>query len=284
MAIRFSFRRAVIRSTVFLVLALCCVTSTSQAQKPLVSFGVVADVQWSDRDADGPRDYRGSLARLRTVLAALSVEGVAFTASLGDNIDGWETDSLRSGRDIDTVMRAFAGFKGRTVFVAGNHCHRAGASVLRKKWKLKSLYHDFVLPTAKGWHFVVLDANDGAGAEIGEKQKFWLRGVLAAAAKKRERVIVFCHYPLLFEASPNHRLDNPAPILSILDSSRCVVAWIAGHDHIGGYALRNGVHHITVKALVEYPEKPPFAVFKLYADQIVEVGYGAEPMRICRIE
>ena len=254
------------------------------AQKPLLSFGVFSDVQWADRDAEGSRDYRGSRDRFRQIVAALNIERVAFSVQLGDFIDGWDTDSVRSGRDLDSVLRVSKAFKGKLMHVAGNHDHRAGANILRKKWKLKSLYYDFAIPASKGWRFVVLDANDGAGATIGEKQLAWFSKTLSTAKKKRERVIVFCHYPLLREAAPNHRLDNPEPILSMLDSAACVVAWIAGHDHAGGYTEYKGVHHITLRAVVEYPQKTPFAVVNLYADKLVELGFGAEQVRVCPIK
>ncbi len=41
-------------------------------------------------------------------------------------------------------------------------------------------------------------------------------------------------------------------MLEILKSSKCVVAYIAGHNHAGGYARDNaGIHHITPPAPLE---------------------------------
>jgi 3',5'-cyclic AMP phosphodiesterase CpdA len=126
---------------------------------------------------------------------------------------------------------------------------------------------------------VVLDGNDAGYGVVSEKQLAWFRTVLARAAARRERVICFCHYALLKEAARDHRMAQPEPLLEALDRAGCVVAWFAGHDHAGGYALRKGVHHLTFKGLVETPDHTAYAFVELHPDCLRVVGVGIENTR-----
>ena len=63
-----------------------------------------------------------------------------------------------------------------------------------------------------------------------------------------------------------------------------VVAYFAGHDHAGGYAVRRGVHHVTVKGMVEAPTENAYAVVEVYQDRLREIGCGKEPTRELRLE
>ena len=264
----------------FAALMLPCGLAPAHAQ-PRLSFGVVSDIQWSNKETSGAMDYRGSLSRLQLCVDALNLEKVAFVVQLGDFIDGWEGDAVRSGADVDTVLKVFNRLKSTKIHVAGNHCYRATPQVLLKKWKLKKLYYDFTVPSGKGWRFLVLDGNDAGYGVMGQAQLAWLQKTLALASKKKERVIVFCHFPLLREASPNHRLNNPEAVLPILERAGCVAAYIAGHDHAGGYTEQKGIHHITLTGLVEHPGKVSYAMMQVYDDRLKELGFGDEPVRTC---
>jgi manganese-dependent ADP-ribose/CDP-alcohol diphosphatase len=267
-----------------LLLFLLPLFTVSVTAQPLLSFGVVADVQWSDKAKSGAMDYRASLGGLQRCVDALALEKLSFVVQLGDFVDGWEKDAVRSAADMDTVLKVFNRLQVMKVHVAGNHCYRATPPVLLKKWKLKKLYYDFAAAGKKGWRFIVLDGNDAGYGLISQTQVDWLKKTLAAAVKKKERVVVFCHFPLLREASPNHRLNNPELLLPVLESSGCVVAYIAGHDHAGGYTLQKGIHHITVCALVENAERITYALMNLYDTKLVEHGFGAEPARNCSFD
>jgi manganese-dependent ADP-ribose/CDP-alcohol diphosphatase len=81
------------------------------------------------------------------------------------------------------------------------------------------------------------------------------------------------------DAASRHSMAEPEPILDILDNSDCVSAWFAGHDHEGGYAFRNGVHHITIKGMVEAPLENAYAIVELLPDKIRITGIGKEVSR-----
>ena len=64
-----------------------------------------------------------------------------------------------------------------------------------------------------------------------------------------------------------------------MDESGCVVAWICGHDHAGGYTLRNGVHHLTLHGTCETRDQPACAVIRVFPDRLSVTGFGREPSR-----
>jgi hypothetical protein len=126
---------------------------------------------------------------------------------------------------------------------------------------------------------VVLDGNDAGYGVIGDAQLAWFRETLGQAKAAGEKVICFCHFAALKAAAEHHRLAKPEPVLAALDNAGCVVAWIAGHDHAGGYALRKGVHHVTLRGLVEAGGATAFARFELADSRLRETGFGNEPGR-----
>eukprot|EP00242_Pyramimonas_sp_CCMP2087_P008312 CAMPEP_0198207660 /NCGR_PEP_ID=MMETSP1445-20131203/11098_1 /TAXON_ID=36898 /ORGANISM="Pyramimonas sp., Strain CCMP2087" /LENGTH=382 /DNA_ID=CAMNT_0043880775 /DNA_START=197 /DNA_END=1348 /DNA_ORIENTATION=- len=82
----------------------------------------------------------------------------------------------------------------------------------------------------------------------------WLRGVLGGAATAGERVIIACHQPCYPAATNDCNLPfNYDLCLNILHEFKgVVVAWIAGHDHDGGYAVdEGGIHHMVPASPLE---------------------------------
>ena len=96
--------------------------------------------------------------------------------------------------------------------------------------------------------------------------------------------MVFCHFALLREAASNHRMAKPEPLLNAMDETDCVVSWFSGHDHAGGYAVRNGVHHLTFRGMVENPVENAYALIEIHPDKLVIRGYGAEPSRVLELQ
>jgi hypothetical protein len=58
-----------------------------------------------------------------------------------------------------------------------------------------------------------------------------------------------------------------------------VVAYFAGHDHAGGYAFRDGIHHVTIKGMVEAPIRNAYAVIEVSPTTLLKTGFGKEPSR-----
>eukprot|EP00241_Pyramimonas_parkeae_P004787 CAMPEP_0114257010 /NCGR_PEP_ID=MMETSP0058-20121206/18484_1 /TAXON_ID=36894 /ORGANISM="Pyramimonas parkeae, CCMP726" /LENGTH=350 /DNA_ID=CAMNT_0001371667 /DNA_START=417 /DNA_END=1469 /DNA_ORIENTATION=- len=82
----------------------------------------------------------------------------------------------------------------------------------------------------------------------------WFAEVLQSASDNKERVIVACHQPCYIGCTNFSNLPfNYEETLKLVHSfPGVVVAWIAGHDHDGGYAIDEmGVHHMVPAAPLE---------------------------------
>lgn len=274
-----------IRLAMCVIFALGCGSATVQAgqEDSLFAFGIIADIQYADKEAKGARHYREALPRLKECVEELNRHGLAFTIQLGDIIDGNKSQE-KTLSDLQRVLDVYSGLSMPSYHVIGNHCLEAGQTNLQEWLSLKSFYYDFTIPAAKGWRFIVLDGNDAGYGVLGNAQLEWLESVLAAACSRKEKVIIFNHFPLLKDAAEKHRMKTPQPVLKLITESNCVVACFAGHDHNGGYAFKDGIHHVTVKGMVEAPVSNAYSVIEVRPSQLKEIGYGNEPSREMIIE
>ncbi len=277
--------------------------SEAEGPEPL-TFGLIADVQYADQEPWKRRHFREAIHRLEECVADLNARDLAFAVQLGDIVE--------EGADsLDRVLAAYDQLKMPAYHLLGNHDFVLPRAALLEKLGMERAYYSFSCP---GWRFVVLDAQDlgvgygwpedgenyrlgaemlerlrqeeAANAEdwnggIGPRQKAWLAQTLRQAAVRGERSIVFCHMPLLAEAStPGLLLWNHEEIVQVLESAGSATAVFGGHDHDGGYACRNGIHYITLQGMVESPERNAYAVVTLHGDRIVIHGIGDVPDRV----
>lgn len=92
--------------------------------------------------------------------------------------------------------------------------------------------------------------------------------------------------PLLTPGSAreSHRAWNAGDIERVLLRHPSVKMVLTGHDHLGAYALRGGIHHITLEGLVEAPaDSNAFATVHVYPDDIVIDGFGSVKSRVLSI-
>jgi len=248
------------------------------AQRPLFSFGLVADVQYGDMPDRPPRFYRTSLDRLRQCVTELNRHKLDFTVQLGDIING-NTIPEKTPEDLDRVLAEFARLDSRLYHVVGNHCLNAGRELLAKRLKLQRAYYDFVPEGVEGWRLVVLDGNDAGYGVLGKEQIRWLETTLAKAKSRGERVLLLNHFALLPKAAARSRMKSQEPVRGIINRSGCVVAYFAGHEHAGGYAEDGGIYHLTLQGMVEAPGRNAYAIVDVFEDRIVVRGFGAVPSR-----
>ena len=169
------------------------------------------------------------------------------------------------------------------------------------KLGLKQRYYDF---TRKGWRFIAIDGNDvslyawpkgdprtKAAAEyykslkprppswngaVGDEQLKWIEAKLQAATKAKERVMLFCHFPVY--PKNGHNLWNAAALTDLLARYPCVAAYVNGHNHAGNYGQSDGIHYLTLKGMVD-TEQSSYSVIEVYADRLVVKGFGRETER-----
>jgi len=112
---------------------------------------------------------------------------------------------------------------------------------------------------------------------VSAKQLAWLHEQLAEATTNKENVIVACHIPVCPGSTTNETLLwNYDEVLTTLHSYSCVKAFLAGHDHAGGYKVdAKNIHHKTFEAALEAPgDLMAFGVINVFSDHMELKGEG----------
>ncbi len=283
--------------TLFALLSVLQSELRAESAQAGFSFGAIADCQYCNTDDGGTRKYRLSVKKLQSCVDHLNTLELAFVTHLGDFID-------KDFESFDTVGPIFAQLKAPRYHVLGNHDFSVADD--RKhdvvaKLGMAAKYYDFQV---KGWRYVVLDGNDISfhahptnstehmksvayyeqkkitapkwNGAVGPGQILWLRGVLEKASRQKEKVILFCHFPVY--PANNHNLWNAEEIISVLEEYPCVKAYINGHNHHGNYGIKNGIHYLTLKGMVD-TEQTSYAVVSTTENNIHVAGYGREADR-----
>ncbi|MDA0196817.1 MAG: metallophosphoesterase [Bacteroidetes bacterium] len=265
------------------------------------SIGIIADCQYFNLEGAGVRKYSMSNAKLKECVSHFNTMDLEYTVHLGDFIDrDWES--------FDVVAPIYNNLKMPRYHVLGNHDFSVAdekKSAVAKRMNLPSDYYDFEV---KGWRFIVLNGNDISfhaypkdsenykaaeqyyeqnkiatpkwNGAIGTAQLEWLKATLDKASKKKEKVVLYCHFPIYPDNV--HNLWNSNEIIEIIESYPCVKAYINGHNHEGNYGQKNGVHYLTIKGMVD-TEESSYGVLKVYKDQLEVIGYGREETRTLEI-
>lgn len=243
---------------------------------PDPAIGLIADVQYADQPTAGARAYRNSLTKLAACAQWFQSQHPHSVIQLGDLTDGGELN-------LASAVRAFAAVGHSRLHIIGNHDATIPRAALTAALSLKESWSDYPIGA---WRLILLDASDAStmtaalhpdegralldaaraakssnaqswNGGIGSAQLTWLQHSLESAHHAKQRALVFCHQPALAGACrPEHLLLNHKEVLATLESSGVVAAYFCGHDHRGGYAHKNGIHHVTLKGLVEHqPEE-----------------------------
>jgi manganese-dependent ADP-ribose/CDP-alcohol diphosphatase len=112
---------------------------------------------------------------------------------------------------------------------------------------------------------------------LSDKQLKWLQDELNECRDSNKKAIICGHVPLHSQASdPMCLAWNNKQILEILWSYDLVIAYLAGHDHKGGYFRdKRNIHHLTFGAIIETsPNSNSFATVKVYENKISIEGVG----------
>jgi len=263
------------------------------------AFGIVADVQYADKETGDSRNYRQAIKKLAACVDDFNSTQLDFVIQLGDIIDGPNAGC----RFMEDVLGVFAGCRAVTYSIVGNHDF-AGANreQVLSLLGLERSYYDF---EKNGWRFVALDTTeigvqagwardhenyllgeemlaglteqDAVNAKcyngaVSEEQKRWLKEVLRDASAKGQKAIVFGHGSLL----PKNKFTvfNCDDVIGIFEESGSVAAYFNGHVHSDMYAFSKGIHYFTINAMVEDAEENAYAVVEIENKQINVNGKG----------
>ncbi len=268
---------------------------------PVLRFGVVTDVQYADQpdSADKVRRYRLSPGKLREAIAALNRSPLDFVVNLGDTID-------RNFASFEPIMRLFREVRAPLRHVLGNHDFDVAPElkplVARRLGLEHGTYHAW---SQRGWRFIVLDGTEVSlfahapgtpehaaatramkalpgkpatwNGGISPGQVAWLKGQLAAARTHGERVILFCHWPV-FPQDGHNLWNGPEVLRLVLEHRDVVAAWMNGHNHAGNYGVKDGVHFLNFKGMVDTAQNC-WAEVTVFPDRLEVAGFAREPAR-----
>ena len=269
-------------------------TQKTKSVKYKFSFGAIADCQYCSGPNRGSRHYSSSARKLQESVKELNTHDLKFVIHLGDFID-------RDYDSFDKVLPIYQTLKMPAYHALGNHDFDVA-----DKWKakvpdrmgMKSKYYDFKV---EDWRFIVLDGNDVSfhaypkdsseyreaevyyrenkvrspkwNGAVGKEQLLWIRKILESAQEKGEKVVLYCHFPV-YPADP-HNLWNAKEVISTLEEFSCVKAYINGHNHKGAYGMKEGIHYLTLKGMVE-TEDSAYSIIHVHQDELKVTGYGRE--------
>jgi predicted phosphodiesterase len=283
--------------TLFTILVSCwCLGFGYAAENPLFSFGAIADCQYCDADSK-KRRYRLSPEKLKKCVDHLNTMDLSFVVHLGDFID-------RDWKSFDVVVPIYKQLKAPHYHVLGNHDFDVADDkklLVPERLGLKSRYYSF---ERGNWRFIAVDGNDVSlyaypkgskldmaskaiydamakkppryNGAVGKMQLAWLQEQFDAARKAKQRVILFCHFPVF--PKNGHNLWNDNEITRLLAANKDIIAWINGHNHAGNYGRKGGIHYLTLKGMVD-TEETSYAVVDVYENKLEIRGFGRETSR-----
>jgi len=261
------------------------------------SFGAIADCQYCQGPDRGSRKYKASQEKLKQCVEHFNQENLSFVIHLGDFID-------RDFSSFDDLLPIYQSLHAPGYHVLGNHDFEVADEYKKQvpqKLGMPAKYYDFKI---RNWRFICLDGNDLSfiaypkGTEqylvsekyyqdkkiksprwnggLGSVQLKWLSDTLKRAEQAQEKVIIFCHFPV-YPADP-HNLWNAKEVIALLEEFTCVKAYINGHNHKGKYGIKNGIHYLTCKGMVDTDESA-YSIIQVYQAKLQVKGYGRESNR-----
>jgi 3',5'-cyclic AMP phosphodiesterase CpdA len=272
------------------------------ADAPLVTFGLLTDVQFADAEPEGERHYRESIPKLKAAVADLAKAELPFSLHLGDAID-------RDFSSFATILPLFSPLGHPVRHLLGNHDYTVAEAEKGRVAATLGMPADYYAFRSSGVKFVMLDTNDvstyknpeGSAADleaestlkklaatgaknakpwnggISAAQMAWLEKELTASGAAKEPVIVCGHHPLL--AEEGLQAWNNREILALIDRHPCARAYLCGHNHAGDEVVSKGVPYITFKSILHEPGVTSYAVVRLFRDRLVIDGRGREKSR-----
>ncbi len=283
--------------TFFLPFILIITLSACSPPAPVLKIGLVADPQYADQPTAGKRFYKESLWKLKEAIDTFNYHKVDFAQNLGDIIDvDWAS--------YDSILPVYQNLSPdiENYHLLGNHDFAIDSVHLANLLETLSMPDYYYSYVKKGWRFIVLDATDYAyfsnplhnydtnqvnayynktvgkpnnyrwNSAIGEKQQIWLTQQLDSAELLQQKVIIFSHMPVQPAGNP-HNLWNDDEIITIIENSSNVVAFINGHNHAGAYVYHNNVHYITLFGMVDTTISS-YGILEIFNDHLVLKGYG----------
>ena len=245
---------------------------------PRTQIGLITDLHFADKVPAGSRHYRESLPKLREASGAFHQAETSHVIELGDLIDAADSVAKEQAY-LATIHQEFAKIPGRKHYVLGNHC----VDTLTKEEFLegvgaKGSYESF---DESGFHFIVLDACFRSDGQAYQRRNFeWTDPNIPAAElawlqqdldRTSLPTLVFVHQRL--DVGHPYGVKNADAVRGLLERSGKVVSVFQGHSHKNQHQVINGIHYVTLKAMVEGSglENSGYSLLKLHEGGVVRL-------------
>lgn len=278
------------------------VTSNALEEKPVIRFGVIADIQYCDCDTRGKRYYREALQKLDQCVDQLNSEKVQFTVNLGDLVD------RDTPRNLDPVLSRLNKLNATVYNLTGNHDYEnIDNEQLYALLNMPSEYYSF---QQAGWRFVMLNTNEIASYSnvkdtwkekelkemknnvrkttgqdaadynggVSSKQLQWLQQLLEKSKDSDEKILIFSHHPL--GCVKGLTALNDQDIVSMASKFSCVKALIAGHHHDGAFCEVESLPSVVAEGMIETEDQNAYGIIELFPDKLVLQGYERMTSRV----
>eukprot|EP00873_Tetraselmis_striata_P015894 jgi/Tetstr1/436158/TSEL_025004.t1 len=265
-----------------------------QADVTAFRFAVCAGVQYADRvsGTGWPGRYQHALAKLEHAARhwVSKKEGACCAINIGDLTAGNESKDL-CNRDLQKVLSDFArvAWKLPVYHAFGNEAAALSTKAVLQHLGLEGSYYTRALPC--GWRLIVLDThqkctpNPGTkgmspkqAVGVGQAQLEWLQGVLSAAERQGERVIVATHDPVHQECCTRTQecVGDSEAVREVLLGSAATNVVLCGRGPRLAHCQKGGVHFMNVPAMVATPAASiaPYFIFQVEGERITVRGFG----------
>lgn len=272
-----------------------------------IKIGIITDAHYSTKAASSERHYSASKQKISEAVQEFNNAGVDMAISLGDLVDNEYTHYPDIQVDLEKL--AMPSYK-----ILGNHDFVTPYSEEQQAEALKVLgiTNRYFSIVSNGLRLIFLDSSDLAtyshplesigyreaeailkelkddlspnakvyNGAIGSVQMKWLESELQEAQSLSQHVVCFTHIPLALPATGSkYTLWNDEDVRDLLCEYPCVKAVIGGHHHEGGYLLKENIHHITLKGMVQ-GEQNSYSIISIKENCIEIDGYGRETDRV----
>ncbi len=276
-----------------------CLQAVGQQPKALLQVGLIADIQYADKETHRTRFYRNSLDKLQESVAAFNATPVDFTVVLGDLVD-------EGPKDLEPILDALDRAKSPVYKLLGNHDYDGSVADFGRLYRTYRMPAPYYHVDTAGWRFIFLNTNELAAyatvpgtkqaaayarlververqgqtglkpwnGGIGKAQLKWLRRQLRGAERQGLNVLVFTHHPLLPEGNAHEALNNREILALISRYGQRVRAVLSGHNHAGAFAVHGGLPCVTLEGMVETADENAYGILHIHEDRLVISGTG----------
>ncbi len=222
-----------------------------------MKFLAFTDMHYSDIPQAGERNRPESLNKVKRIISEHASD-CDFIINFGDTADevqgGTPQDEL--WQQAADVLRASS-----KPFYAliGNHDTSTDKRILADIMGMPARYYSFM---CGGYKIICLDANNNdektvfpekeilwSETFVDDEQFEWLKKELEEAECD---VLIFSHELLILKTLDNdddHVMRNRHKIIDLIESSKKVRAFFAGHYHWGDYVKHGDVNYITFRSI-----------------------------------